>query len=442
MAKFTYTPPGNLDDLAGRASREQFLVNWDQYILKAFRDNIGDLGDDPLFFTEADTPATTPAVRIPWNAFPLSLTRKVGAGVAAWKAADILQSTTGYTPPGAPKVTTQYRPQDEYCEWFAYITPGTTKISRIVFTAEGPEYWIKLAEADLDQVVALYQAYVDPQVKQSDLLLTADLQYDRDTVLAAGTYNPFNIWNTKKGVMHLTHPANTLGAEINLAAVASQTVKDNTGARVTDVRRLVCCAGYGDANRSSDPLIGWNVNTTCVPIAAGGAVLDATLADPVALYMDGLQPGFLTGPSGESLDGWFQFRRGAPGKGLLAVLEAPAGAGFGLDQVLVKGVPLTRGGQIAEIINMVLYAKAKPHTGNAPSLVGCTSHCCMPAGTAPAKIPSTNLNQPRDRNTGLAAPCRNGDVNAYPEITATGAPQKKAAEEASHGVRKTRLGGQ
>ena len=42
--------------------------------------------------------------------------------------------------------------------------------SETVFTAEGPEYWEKLAEHDIDTVVTLYQSLVDPSVRKSDLL--------------------------------------------------------------------------------------------------------------------------------------------------------------------------------------------------------------------------------------------------------------------------------
>jgi hypothetical protein len=99
--------------------------------------------------------------------------------------------------------------------------------------------------------------------------------------------------------------------------------------------------------------------------------------------------------------------------GLLAVLEAPQGAAFGLDQVSVKGVPLKFGGQVAEAIDMVLYAKAKPRVGAPPPMISCRSHCCMPAGTPPGKIASTNFAQPRK----LTDACPHGWVDAYPEIS-------------------------
>jgi hypothetical protein len=214
-------------------------------------------------------------------------------------------------------------------------------------------------------------------------------------------------------VIHLTHPANTLGAEINLAAQATQTRRDGAGARVSDVRRLICCAGYGDPNRSSDPNIGWTVNTTCVPIAAGAGAVDATLADPVALYMNGLQAGVISGPSGEALDAWFRFVRGGPGLGLMAVLEPPPGAAFGLDQVNVGGVPLKSGGQVAAAIDMVLYAKVKPHAGALPALVACATHCCMPSGTSPGALEAVSF-----ALAGAGDPCGQGLVDPYPEIAA------------------------
>jgi hypothetical protein len=410
---FAYSPPGHLDDLAGRPTRAGFLADWHTFILGNFTSNIAALGPDPLFFTENVAAAASGPVGISWNAFPLALSRRFGTGPRAWEAADALRTTTNYTPAGRPAVTTHYRPQDEYCEWFAYTDPATGRIARLVFTAEGPEYWLRLASADFDQVLALYRQHVDPSVQPADLQLKSELQYDDGTLLPVGSYDPFNPWNTTKGVMHLTHPANTLGAEINLAAQATRTRRDHAGARVGDVRRLICCAGYGDPNRSSDPNIGWTVNTTCVPIAAGAAAVDATLADPVALYINGLQEGVVTGPSGEALDDWFRFVRGGSGLGLMAVLEPPPGAAFGLDQVSVGGVPLRSGGQVAAAIDMVLYAKVKPHSGAPPPPVTCSTHCCMPAGTSPGALEAASFSV-----AAAGDPCGQGLVDPYPDVAA------------------------
>ena len=239
-------------------------------------------------------------------------------------------------------------------------------------------------------------------------------------------YDRRNIWNTERGVVHLTRPGHTLGAEINLAAVATVPRRDAQGQRVTDVRRLACCAEFGDPNRSSDPNIGFAVNTTCLPLAAGATFQAATLADPVGLYIDRLLPGTLTGPGNQSVDHWFTFKRGVQGRGLMAVLEPPAGAPFGLDQVKVKGVQLQFGGQVAEHIEMVLYAKIGALTAPAPAPEPCTLHCCMPQGTTPAKIKDVNLDH-IEVETG----CGNGRVDAFPELLGGVAPIAGAAPAAA-----------
>src|SRR5262249_22812755 len=175
-------------------------------------------------------------------------------------------------------------------------------------------------------------------------------------VLKKGTYNPYNEWNTSKGVMHLTHPANTLGAEIDLAARATVPRRDATGKRVTEVRRLACGSDFGDANRSSDPNIGLGVNLTVFPATPGAAAQSITLANPVALYLDRIAAGVITDEDDNPLPDWFKIVRGVTGRGLMAVLEPPADAAFGLDKVQIIGKKLTHGGQVADHIQMVLYA--------------------------------------------------------------------------------------
>ena len=60
--------------------------------------------------------------------------------------------------------------------------------------------------------------------------------------------------------MHLTHRANTLGAEIALAADATVQFQVAPAPAATFPFRLICCAQFGGENRSSDPLIGAGVN--------------------------------------------------------------------------------------------------------------------------------------------------------------------------------------
>ena len=164
---FQYRPPAGVDDLARRKSRQAFRAGWHGLIHGAFDTNMGrlkapvDAGllvdvpiPEPLFFSEVANKATSDPIAVTWEAFPLSIARKYATDPpGAWAAARKTPATTdAYTPKGAAPVTTAYRRQDEYCEWFLY-TDASGQPTRLVLTAEGPEYWVALARADFDRVV-------------------------------------------------------------------------------------------------------------------------------------------------------------------------------------------------------------------------------------------------------------------------------------------------
>jgi hypothetical protein len=70
--------------------------------------------------------------------------------------------------------------------------------------------------------LALYRQYVSQEVQLADLEFQADVLDDGGNVeYQKGQYNPFNRWNTVDGIMHLSHPANYLQAEIQLGSDAS-----------------------------------------------------------------------------------------------------------------------------------------------------------------------------------------------------------------------------
>jgi hypothetical protein len=453
---FRYTPPGGIDDLEGRPKRKAFLDDWHEFVHGQFRANLDRLQDprdengvafdtpipDPLFFSEVDDAATSGDLPVTWSAFPLGLMRRNGQNqTAAWAAADVLQSTTQFSPPGET-ATTRFRPQDEYCEWHVYRNAATKKIERVVFTAEAPEYWIRLAEHDVAAVLALYQKHVSTKVKKADLLLDRDIEFGTRT-LSKGGYNPFNPWNTENGIVHLTHAANTIGAQINLAARATALRKNASGTRITDARRLICCSGFGSCNRSSDPSIGQGVNITARGAGAADRPLRITLANPVGLYMNQLTGGTLTDDKGKPLDNWFTFARGKAGRGLMAVVRPPKSAKIGFDALQVKGVPFTRAGQIAEALQMVLYAKTAPFTGAAPPLAPCVFHCCVPSATAAASLKDVILFQDAtddscaDRGAGSTPPVAMKD--AYPELVPAVSPVGAHAPLARVPRRYTRL---
>lgn len=72
-------------------------------------------------------------------------------------------------------------------------------------------------------------------------------------------YNPKNGYNssTTTGVItHLVQGANTLGAEINIAAQATiLRKKRGSGDPVKNSDQLIRCSQYGDPDRNSDPRV-------------------------------------------------------------------------------------------------------------------------------------------------------------------------------------------
>src|SRR5262245_45529575 len=117
-AMFKYSTPANIDDLAERATRAGFLNDWHTSMKNSFDDEIANLpAGHKLFFTETASPATSGDVPITWNAFPLSIARRITNATARWTAADQLASVDRGVTASAPMPC---RLQDEYCEWFAY----------------------------------------------------------------------------------------------------------------------------------------------------------------------------------------------------------------------------------------------------------------------------------------------------------------------------------
>jgi hypothetical protein len=312
-----------------------------------------------------------------------------------------------------------HRQQDEYCEW--HVDRDRGAIRRISFTCEGPEYWERMAAIDPDLVAALYREHVSPGVQPGDLFWQADVacfntdtnRYDR-TVFQKGTYNPYNVWNTAQGAMHLTHPANTLGAEINLAADATVlrgSVNPLPGETLP--ARLICCAAYGGVNRSSDPLIGAGVNALA---RAGNAV---TLSPPVGLYIGHVEIDGLRDPAGAPIPEALRITRAsADGSMILrAEVAPPPGAAYTLDRCEFGQRPLTTGGQIARRVTMVLFGLAKSIPGRAGMAAACATKCCAnPAAPAFRKLVTperscTGLSRSdweEDRPTTLADPAPPG----------------------------------
>ena len=178
--------------------------------------------------------------------------------------------------------------------------------------------------------------------------------------------------------MHLTHPANTLGAEINLAARATIPRRDVSGNRVTEVRRFACGSNVrrSESQQRSQHRPRRQLSPCCRRPEASRSRLRSPI--PSRSTWTGSPPASITDEDGNPLSGWFKIVRGVTGRGLMAVLQPPEGATFGLDKIRIGNRKLTHGGQVAERIQMVLYGKTANLDQPAPPLSPCINHCCRP----------------------------------------------------------------
>lgn len=302
------------------------------------------------------------------------------------------------------RFTLAERPQDEYLEWFVVRDPITNKIRRIDFTVEAPEYWETLAEGDPDLVAKIYGEFLHATVPVEDLFFSGDTLcpelvkvgdifsvsgyvplFPNDEDFKAGQYNRWNAWNTDRGAVHLTQRANTLFAEINLAANATRRfpARPDLG---TDIDRfaLTACGGFGELNRNSDPSIGMAVNT----LALSG--FRAMVSNPIGLYIGEVDVTGFRDPMGNPIDrdeiltvhrGSFVDEDGLP-RVLRFSVHPPENANFTLDECHFDGHPLTTGGPIARKTTVVIHGAGMPSDSENPK-VDCRAKACEHATKRP-----------------------------------------------------------
>jgi hypothetical protein len=347
-----FDPPANNDDFGGDqalkdAWSEAMSHNFDLAVssVTAFLDAHG--GGTCQFYNPVTQGRTEPDLAaslgdIPWNGFPKRFL-STGPGVPT-RFADAEPALT----PG------QNRPQDEYLEWHV-SRDGAGKIVSVEFTCEGYDYYEFLATNAPDTLLSLYQQFISPDVKKSDL-------FNGDT------YDRLNRWNTRDGAMHLTHPANNLFAEVFLAGSATVRRKSPAGAEITAAIPLIKCALFGSSTRNSDPAIGAGVNG----LARQGRMI--TLANPVGLYIDHIDEADFHLADGSPATGFFQIVRGVPGRTLRAVFAAPpalAATGITVSDVLLGTDTIQFGGEIAQKITMKLTGVASQTQGTHDAPVAC-----------------------------------------------------------------------
>jgi hypothetical protein len=417
MATFRYDPPASQNDFLGNPKENEFLQDWSKLIEDYFRSEIEglrqDLKQDPLFFSEVDRPldSSVPMASVPWNGFPRNIQLFANNDRAKqFQDVEIRKEERsrplGFTDKTLKEEIKQpYRQQDEYLEWVSIQKGG--RVVKYAFTAEAPEYWEFLAEKDPNVVLALYEQFTGRKVDWDEISWDRDVWNKRNgrpvQIYKVGDYNPYNVVNLEECAAHLTHPANTLGAEIDLAARATVQRSDASGNLVSERRRLACCSNFGDPNRNSDPQIGATVNQS----VRGGISL--TLANPVGLYIQRFDSSRVADKDGNAIPDWWKIIRGKDGRVLRAEFGPPETSQLTLDDVRVSSDPLTSGGQLAELITMVIYARAESRGIPEPTILSCENRCCVKKGSAPDR---SFLDQVEINN-----PCNiDGWVTAFPEL--------------------------
>ncbi|MFF8593018.1 hypothetical protein ACF061_16595 [Streptomyces sp. NPDC015220] len=324
-----YDPPGHLTDLddTGRKAWNIFITSSIDQAVKG-PDPTQATNDAPRsqFYdlTRADTAADAQQAAVTWTAFPRRIKVNAIGDTQRWERADASRDA-----------------QDEYCEWSITRDLASRKITRVTFTCEGPEYWDLLAQTSPAAVLALYRTHISPAVQHSDLFASD------------GSYRRRNRWNdsTTDGAMHLIQQANTLGAEIELAAAAT-IVRVIDGQELTTEQDLINCGKYGEPERNSDPHIGAAVN------ALARQKADLSLTNPVGLYFNDLATDGWATPDGSDPKSYWSYLRGDATHPVRALYEVPAAKGFTVGDITINGTPIQYGAQIADFITIKLTAVA------------------------------------------------------------------------------------
>ncbi len=279
--------------------------------------------------------------------------------------------------------------QDEYLEWAA-VRDGNNNITKLTFVAEGYDYYSALFDTDEERVLDLYKEATGLSSLKVDDLRAKDGIYrrymdgGRETVADPGGFNPRNRFNINPGIVHLSHRANSLGAEINLAGVSAIARKDAMGKTLdeTDPERLLCCNKGGNPNRNSDPLIS---------AQAYKQVLDGyryTLANPVGLYISAIEDG-LTLPDDANTpipQDWWKVVRGhdlwdiKKSRVLRVELVVPKSEKLTISDLLIGGNKVAYAGQIAELLSVHLFVTRWKRSGGIGPIVKCLATCCRQHG--------------------------------------------------------------
>lgn len=313
---WTYSTPGRVDD----ELPAHIKADWHFKIQCIVRDQLAQIGKmasdggiipfvDPT--ADAGVPDDRKLVPVPWPGFPAQVALTAPNPQQALINAehkgltDLHPAAIDVVDESGASVDCRVRHrQDEYLEWEAeHDADG--RLVAVTFVAEGYDYWSFLFEKDPERVAEAFRKSTgDLSITQDDLKAPTDLfvvlkDGRRGPIAEKGKYNPRHQFNQGPGILHLSHDANSLGAELRLAIDSCLGREILLNGKLvlldgSDPKRLMCCSKGGEVNRSSDPIIG----------AAAYAAVTAdepslfTLTDPVGLYIRSFNHEALRPPPG------------------------------------------------------------------------------------------------------------------------------------------------
>jgi hypothetical protein len=229
--------------------------------------------------------------------------------------------------------------QIEYLEWVTE-RDARGRLTRVTFTTETPEYWTALfrGPGGPDRVLQLYRELLG----KPDILLS-------ELTDGAGNYDPLNVWNTARGMIHYicTRPPefeNSLSGALKLvaASVTRAIISDNFQRGPA-------------APTAADPRVINDIRA----LARKG--LQVTVTDPVGIYIGGWDDTGWTKPDGSPVDNYWHVVRPAGASGppaLRLVYDVPPSEGFVVGDIRIGGRPIEFGGQIAEHLTVLFPAMA------------------------------------------------------------------------------------
>jgi hypothetical protein len=460
MTEWIFDAPAGLKDF--RNPR-----NWHAAMAQEARDIIvilagASLGKDPDDVTEEDIaneraklayvdptndapPGDAETIPIaPWNGFPRAVTRR-----APWKEFPPIEGDLDGSYRAVEHLGDEdHRPgvfvdrrdrilhlpvrdrQDEYLEWSARRNKDG-KIVKLTFVAEGYDYFSKLFEHDEGRALELYREFTGLSSLKVDDLRAKDGIYRRltdgstRTVAEPGAFNPRNRFNINPGIVHLSHRANSLGAEVNLAGVSGIARKNASGETLDgkDPARLLCCNQGGNPNRNSDPLISAQAYAQVLK------QLRYTLANPVGLYIAAVEEAGLLLPDNKPVPReWWREVRGKDlwdskkSRVLRLELEIPPAEKLTISD-LSAGSPVRFPGQVAELLTVHLFVTLwKRADSSVGPIVKCDATCCKQKGGETLEISDGK--------------CREGFELEFPDLLPKPAPaplMAVAADKAAAG---------